>query len=179
MTGKNSTHSEKSPLKSKSPGGTGISPVQAFQVTRRNLPHWQDPGQVYFLTWRCRDGVMLRSEERQVVMDALCHWDGLKWKVYVAVIMPDHVHVLGQPFPHPQGGTFALPEILHSIKSFTAHRINKQRGGHGPVWQDESYDRIVRDDGEFLEKWNYIRHNPVRAGLSEYPEDYAWLYERG
>jgi putative transposase len=44
---------------------------------------------------------------------------------------------------------------------------------------DESYDRIVRDEAEFLEKWNYIRNNPIKAGLADLPENYAWLYERG
>jgi hypothetical protein len=42
-----------------SPGGTGFQPVKSFQVTRRNLPHWQETGRVYFITWRCKDGVVL------------------------------------------------------------------------------------------------------------------------
>lgn len=93
--------------------------------------------------------------------------------------MPDHVHLLAQPLPSPQGGAFNLAEIIHSVKRFSTHQINKYRGGHGSLWQDERYDRIVRDDAEFLEKWNYIRSNPVKAGLAEHPGDYPWLYERG
>ncbi len=138
----------------------------------------QEPGRVYFITWRCRPRVTLSTQERALVLKALRHWDDLKWKIFSAIVLPDHVHVLAQPLPHPQGGTFNLAEILHSIKSFTAHRLTHLRGSRGSIWQDESYDRIVRDEAEFLEKWNYIRNNPVKLGLAARPEDYPWLYER-
>jgi hypothetical protein len=49
----------------------------------------------------------------------------------------------------------------------------------GSLWQDESYDPIVRDEAEFLEKWQYIRNNPLKASLADKPENYTWLYERG
>jgi putative transposase len=155
------------------------SPVQFFQVTRRNLPHLQEPGRVYFLTWRCRDGQMLAPEERGLVLATLLHYNDDKWKVYAAVILPDHVHVLVQPLPHSGGGVYDLAEVVHSVKRFSVYQINKRRSANGSIWQDERYDRIVRDEAEFLEKWNYIRNNPVRGGLATSPEDYPWLYERG
>jgi REP element-mobilizing transposase RayT len=160
-------------------GGTGVPPVHSFQVTRRNLPHMQEPERVYFITWRCRDGEILSPEERALVLDSLSYWEGRKWSVLAAVIMPNHLHALVRCLPHPDGGVFDLAEILHSVKSFTAHQIMKQRGTPGKLWQDERYDRIVRDEAEFLEKWHYIRNNPVRDGLAARPEDYNWLYEKG
>ena len=72
-----------------------------------------------------------------------------------------------------------LAEILHSVKRHSARVINQLRGTQGSLWQDERYDRIVRDEAEFLEKWNYIRNNPVKSGLADSPEEYPWLYERG
>jgi hypothetical protein len=59
-------------------GGTGFQPVQSFQITSRNLPHWQEPGSVYFITWRCREGMFLAPEERRITMEALRYWDGKK-----------------------------------------------------------------------------------------------------
>lgn len=165
--------------KSNNVGGTGVSPVNSFQVTRRNLPHLQEPGQVYFITWRCRQEEILFSEERLLVLDSLRYWEGLKWSIIAAVIMPDHVHVLVRCLPHPAGGMYNLGEILHSVKSFSAHQIMKRRGKTGKLWLDERYDRIVRDEAEFVEKWSYIRNNPVKAGLAATPEDYPWLYEKG
>jgi hypothetical protein len=86
---------------------------------------------------------------------------------------------LSQPLSRGEGGAFDLSEIIHSVKSFSAQKINQRRGVKGAIWQDERYDRIVRDEVEFLEKWQYIRNNPLKSGLALYPEDYPWLYERG
>jgi putative transposase len=157
---------------------TGFQPVQSFQITRRNLPHWQEPGSVYFITWRCKDSGFLSPEERQITLEALRHWESKKWTLYAAVVLPDHVHVLTQPLLRDDSGAFDLGEILHGIKRFSARKINQARGNQGSLWQDERYDRIVRDDAEFLEKWEYIRNNPLKAGLALYAEDYPWLYEK-
>lgn len=173
------TYKKDTKVQRQSPGGTGFQPVQSFQITRRNLPHWQEPGRVYFITWRCKDGGVLSPEERQITMEALRHWDSKKWTLYAAVVLPDHVHGLAQPLLRDDGGAFDLGEILHSIKRFSARKINQARGDQGSLWQDERYDRIVRDEAEFLEKWQYIRNNPVKEALAAVPEEYPWLYEKG
>lgn len=165
-------------MSAKRSGGTGFQPVSFFKITRRNLPHWQEPERVYFLTWRCAKGQTLTPRERTITLEALRYWDGRKWTVYAAVIMPEHVHALAQPLVKNERGTFDLGEILHSVKSYSAHEINKQREGQGVVRQDERFDRIVRDEKEFNEKWEYIKTNPVKNGLSQKPADYLWLYEK-
>ncbi len=152
--------------------------MQSFQITRRCLPHWQQPGSIYFITWRVKNGETLAPEEREITLAALRHWDSSKWTLLAGAVLSDHVHALAQPLPHPEGGFYNLSELMHSIKRHSARVINQLRGKQGPLWQDERYDRIVRDENEFLEKWNYIRNNPVRLGLSDRPEDYPWLYEK-
>jgi REP element-mobilizing transposase RayT len=179
MTKKETFGKEMKQLTSKKPGGTGFQPVQSFKITRRNLPHWQDPGSVYFITWRCKEGQTLSQGERSTCLETLRYWDNRKWNVYAAVVLPDHVHILAQTLIRPAGGFFDLAEILHSVKSFSAQKISRQRGVQGAIWQDERYDRIVRDEAEFLEKWQYIRNNPVKEGLAPSPEEYPWLYEKG
>jgi hypothetical protein len=52
-------------------GGTGVSPVRSFKITQRYLPHWQFPGSVYFITWRCKDFQVLSPEERTIVLEAI------------------------------------------------------------------------------------------------------------
>jgi REP-associated tyrosine transposase len=87
------------------------------------------------------------------------------------------VHALVQPLPSPQSaGVYDLAEIIHSIKSFSAHQINRLRDSRGSIWQDERYDRIMRDEAEFLEKWQYIMNNPLKNELAQRWEDYPWLY---
>jgi putative transposase len=164
--------------KKKKLGGTGFQPVHSFTTTRRCLPHWQQPGSVYFITWRCKTEYQLSPEERSITLEALQYWEGKKWTVYAAVVMPDNVHALVRPLPLENGGIINLGEILQSVKGFSAWKINRYRKTKGPLWQDERYDRIVRDEAEFLEKWNYIRNNPVKTGLADTPEDYFWLYEK-
>ncbi|MFI5354249.1 MAG: REP-associated tyrosine transposase [Desulfobaccales bacterium] len=160
-------------------GGTGVPPVHSFKITQRTLPHWQQPGSVYFLTWRWKKGNVLSPEERTITLQALQYWDGRKWTLYAAVIMPDHVHVLVQPLVLPESeGVYNLAEIIHSVKSFSVHKINRQRGSSGSIWQDERFDRIVRDEAEFLEKWQYIMNNPLKKELVQSPEDYFWLYAK-
>jgi hypothetical protein len=41
-------------------------------------------------------------------------------------------------------------------------------------WQDESYDRLVRNDSEFERIAHYIEMNPVKAGLAAVPEEFPW-----
>lgn len=82
-----------------------------------------------------------------------------------------HVHILGKPLPLPGGGVINLGKIIHSVKSYSAHEIKKRRGTTGSIWQDERFDRIVRDEDEFWNKLEYIRNNPVKNELAENPED--------
>ena len=79
--------------KKKKTRGTGVSPVQSFQITRRYLPHWQFPGSVYFITWRSNDFQVLSPEERTITLEAIKYWEDRKWKVYAAVVMPDHTYI--------------------------------------------------------------------------------------
>lgn len=58
-----------------------------------------------------------------------------------------------------------LPSILHSWKSFTAHRIRKFHSYRERFWQAEYFDRFIRNEKHFYAAMNYIHQNPVKAGL--------------
>jgi mannonate dehydratase len=47
---------------------------------------------------------------------------------YNGMIMPDHVHLSLTPLSDKEG-SFSIPQIMHAIKSESAHRINKALGG--------------------------------------------------
>jgi len=81
----------------------------------------------------------------------------------VACVMPDHVHLLFEPQIKGDDGKtvfWSLSEILHGIKSSTAHYINKANGKRGPVWEKESFDRLIRSETDLPEKFAYICRNP-------------------
>jgi len=83
-------------------------------------------------------------------------------------VMPNHVHLLVTP-------AVPVSKLMHSLKRYTAREANRVLGLSGkPFWQDESYDRLVRDHSEFDRIARYIEWNPVRSGLAAVPEAYAW-----
>jgi REP element-mobilizing transposase RayT len=104
----------------------------------------------------------------QLVLQAL--YDGQirfhRYDLHAFVIMPNHVHLLATP--HVTARYWLGP-----LKGFTAHEANRMLGRSGAFWQNESYDRLVRDGKEFERIRAYIEHNPVKAGLVAVPELYA------
>jgi len=136
---------------------------------RRRLPHWRLEGSTYFVTWRLHPNQRpLSPEERDVVASAIRHFEKVKCELFVFVVMDDHCHVLFIPI-----GDHQLKDIVYSWKSYSAYRIQREFKHVGAIWQDESFDRIVRNEAEFLEKGNYILNNPRKR----WPEieDYPWV----
>jgi REP element-mobilizing transposase RayT len=87
---------------------------------------------------------LLRREEHDYELDAY-------------VVMNDHVHALIEPRPE-----IRLEDILHSWKSVTAFKLQRLAGRRGAVWQREFFDRVVRDEREWIEKVTYIAGNPIK-----------------
>ena len=103
-----------------------------------------------------------RPEVSAVVEEALRFFDGQRYLLGHYAVMPNHVHVLLRPL-----GDHTLSEVLHSWKSFTAKQINAAIGRAGKVWQDESFDCIVRD-APALDRFSaYVQENPGKAKLPE------------
>ena len=89
--------------------------------------------------------------------------------------MPDHVHLLLTPLCD-ENGEVSLPEILQEIKSVSAHKVDKYLGRHGRLWQEESFDRAMREVENVRGKIDYIMGNPVRDGLTQSPYEYQWFW---
>src|SRR5262245_46529407 len=119
-----------------------------FFIYRRNLPHWRLTDAVYFITWRLhRSQPELSPEESSLMAENIMHWDGTRYKLYGFVVMDDHCHAVLQPLEQ-----HTLQQIMYSLKSYTANIMQRQFGRQGAVWQREYWDRIVRDENEFIEK---------------------------
>jgi len=113
--------------------------------------------------------LLRRPEFAAIVRDALLFFDGERYRLDAWTILPNHAHALFQPLaPHTLGG------IVLSWKSFTARRINALLGRQGALWQEEYFDRFVRDEEHFAATTQYIRENPVKAGLASHAEDWPW-----
>jgi REP element-mobilizing transposase RayT len=145
-------------------------PNPKLNKSRRRLPHWELNGATYFVTFRLLRGA-LSNIERQIVLNHLIEGVGKFYSLDIAVVMPDHCHLLIRPKPG-----FDLTRVMKGIKGVSARLINQSRGSSGAVWQDESQDRIIRDEKEGIEKARYILENPVRAGLVSKATDYPYFY---
>lgn len=95
-----------------------------------------------------------------IVADALKHFNQQRYVLDEWIIMPNHVHVIVKPI-----GDNKLQDILHSWKSYTANEINKLLNKKGQFWLHESYDHIIRNEFALNAIRNYIRENPLKAGI--------------
>jgi putative transposase len=169
----------------------------------RRLPHLQNADQATFLTWRLHGSLppnrafpeaSLNSGEAFTAMDRLLdeartgpvylrqpaiadmvvevirhNADMLKrYDLHAYAVMPNHVHMLISPH-------IPLPLLTKALKGFTAKLANQMLHLTGtPFWQQESYDRLVRDHKEFERIRRYIEENPVWAGLVAEASEYRW-----
>ncbi|MEX2579141.1 MAG: class I tRNA ligase family protein [Verrucomicrobiales bacterium] len=100
------------------------------------------------------------------VEEALRFFDGERYRLIAWCVMPNHVHAVVQPM---EGNS--LESVLHSWKSFTANSVNKALGRSGKLWQDESYDHLIRDEDDLRNQVSYVLRNPEVAGLG----DWKWV----
>ena len=146
------------------------SSEREFHSYSRRLPHWRLEGATYFVTFRVLHGE-LRPAERTIILDHMREGDPKYYSLYAAVVMPDHAHMIARPAPGVE-----LSRIIKGTKGASARKVNEFRGSRGNVWQDECWDRILRDQTEFDEKLEYCMNNSVKKGLVTDPWDYPWWY---
>ena len=136
------------------------------QELQRRVARYEDAGR-----GECHLG---RPEIAALVREALLKFDGERYELLAWCVMPNHVHVL---IKQAQG--FRLAEIVRSWKVFTARRANAVLGRRGTFWMREYHDRRIRDEAHLHRAVGYIERNPVKAGLCERPEDWAWSSATG
>jgi len=93
------------------------------------------------------------------------------WQIGRYVIMPDHVHF----FCAADVRAKPLPVFVGKWKEWTAKYMHARADVVMPLWQPEFFDHVLRSMESYDEKWNYVRDNPVRAGLAACPGD--WPYQ--
>jgi hypothetical protein len=150
-------------------------------------PTFDLPGGIYFVTSRVEnDRIKLDTSDLTIIHAVLLGLTscGEKWIpclpgesfmgsddgretphiiLYSHVIMPNHFHALLKPVY----GSISV--IMQLIKGRSSKLL-----GRGKLWQKGFYDFSIIKEATFKQKVNYIHENPVRWGLVERPEDYAF-----
>lgn len=142
-------------------------------------------------TWQreCRFGDVvagkIRLNESGRVVDSVLlalpeHHPNVQIDPYV--IMPNHFHgilMVGARFiaPMSEGNVttgnhrgmrgainraLTIGEIIRAFKARCTHGINQICNTHGPVWQRNYYERVIRDEAELARAREYIDLNPSK-----------------
>jgi putative transposase len=108
-----------------------------------------------------RGECLLRHEgHRHLVEVTLHHLEGQRFEMMAFAIMPNHVHALCRPVREQD-----LEKLTASWKRHSSESLNRRTGRRGRVWQQETFDRIIRDGDHFRQAVRYIAKNPVQARL--------------
>ncbi len=108
----------------------------------------------------------------QLVVDAWTWLESNKgWIVHALTVMPNHVHALMR---NERGENHCLNKHLGVLKGYTAREANRVLNRQGPFWMDENFDHWCRSDEERMGYVEYIRQNPVKAGLVTGPDEWPW-----
>ena len=139
---------------------------------RKPLPHqipsWVSGNPTIFITINCvprgKNQLAIFSiaealKESIAVRVALGHW----WPRLI-LLMPDHLHGLITFNPEK-----TMEQTVRNWKRFAA-------GNFQIVWQRDFFDHRIRNEESLEEKWQYILHNPVRAGLTASPEEWPFVW---
>ncbi|RYG33215.1 hypothetical protein EON81_18750 [bacterium] len=104
-----------------------------------------------------------------MVEDAMLHRHPDSWDLYAWTIMPNHLHMLVR-----FSDEIAMFKVLQVFKGWTGNQANGILGVRGAYWFREYHDRFIRDENHFANCVDYIDLNPVKAGLCEKAEDWAF-----
>jgi putative transposase len=138
------------------------------------VPNWVEPGALFHIRIRldrtAQQPLLIDPALAQRILDS-AHFYEMKerWHITIFLLMPDHLHAL-LSFARDQG----ISQVVGDWKHFHKH-VNHIG------WQEGFFDHRPRDDerGEQLsDKVNYIRRNPVAAGLCKKTENWPWIIVR-
>jgi REP element-mobilizing transposase RayT len=172
--------------------------------TRGFLPHYDQPGTLQMVTFRLADALpasrryewetlfTLQDEREQrtkleeyldrghgecvlrqpavaaAVEEVFLCFDGRRYRLAAWVVMPNHAHLLFELWDVPLG------QLLKAWKGTSARAANRVLGRSGTLWQEDYWDRFMRDEEHFRKAQHYIEWNPVKAHLVPQPEQWAF-----
>ena len=138
-----------------------------------SVPHWVEPGALFHI----RIAVDREKEQKpltnprlaQAILNSARFYEAkMRWHITLFVLMPDHLHAV-LSFPRDK----AMSDVIREWKRFH-QRANRV------MWQEGYFDHRLRADErgtQLSAKLNYIRQNPVAAGLCARAEDWPWIID--
>ncbi len=128
-----------------------------------------DQSVIYFVTICVKDRRLVLAN--RIVHEAIGDVTaGLRsWTLIAGVTMPEHVHCFVCPTTDRD---LSVGDFSNAFKRLLRQRIGDQEW----KWQRGCFDRLLRSDESFADKWAYVRENPVRAGLVQSWEEWPYFF---
>jgi REP element-mobilizing transposase RayT len=142
---------------------------------RRNLPHYLNCERALFVSFNTKERWELPPDARDLVLSACLDEHKKRFFFEAVVIMPEHVHFVGWVLRDAEGFPCEVPALMKAIKGKSALAINRLLKRRGKVWQEESFDHVLRSDEKLESTVEYIRENPTSRGLCS-GSKYKWLW---
>jgi REP element-mobilizing transposase RayT len=137
------------------------------------VPSWVEDGALFHIRIAidrtCRQQPLTDPElAGAILQSAMFYQENHRWHITLFVLLPDHLHAL-LTFPINE----AMSRVVGGWKRFHARK-------NRVIWQEGYFDHRLRDDerGQQLSiKMDYIRQNPVIAGLCAKAGDWRWIID--
>jgi REP element-mobilizing transposase RayT len=151
------------------------TPYNGETPAHSELLPWEQQS-VYFVTFcvERRRAVLANPRAWDISLKVLARLD--QWTTLAAIAMPDHWHLLVSPLDREA----SVSAFSKWFKRWFDEQYCRPSVPDGTriltwTWQEGCFDRLLRSDESLSDKWEYLRQNPVRAGLVSDPDD--WPYQ--
>jgi len=149
-------------------GPSGETALPKRKRLSHQVPPWVAEGATFFITVNClpRGGNQLTvpAMAAGLAESVFVRGERGNWWSKLLLFMPDHVHTLMVFAPDR-----LMLRVISDWKRYTARHL-------GIRWQRDFFDHRIRTEESLAEKWDYIFHNPVRAGLVGRPEEWPYVW---
>ncbi len=138
-------------------------------MTRK--PRLHIPNATYHIMLRGNNGQKIFSSNKDRCR--LCHFlqkghEKFDHEILAFCFMTNHIHLAIKV------SEIHISKIIHNLASRYSHYYNKQYGRIGHLFQGRFHSVIIGDIGHLRELIRYIHLNPVRANMTQHPEQYSW-----
>ncbi len=190
MGNQNQKNGETGSPSKKGSGGTEPSKPDRKHPAHLPVAEVSNRSNIVFVTVCSKDRkpILASPEMHQLIRKTWLLAD--TWLIGCYVIMPDHIHLFCAP------GKYDYPPLKEWVQ-FWKSSVVRAMQGYGPLggtvaverdppvggtastpsglWQRDFWDTQLRRGESYSGKWEYVRNNPVRAGLVATPE--AWPFQ--
>ena len=111
-----------------------------------------------------------KTEIAELIRDTLHFYESSEYRLHGWCVMPNHVHVIVEPFD-----SAVLSKVVRRWKSYSGKKANELLNRKGPFWSRDYYSRIIQDEKEYRAQLQYVWNNPEHINQHDWP--WCWLKE--